>query len=102
MSTAKNKNLMEYITGLERVERFYEENGIDTSLFPLLRLKNCYNTLTDRAVIRNNREAAALFYREIDAIARHPMFGKLPLRYKLFVWGNQCLKNITPVTAAGR
>jgi glycosyltransferase involved in cell wall biosynthesis len=102
MTAKKNKKVMEYINGLSRVEACYQENGIGTGLFPLLRYKIAYKLLAgcsfSKAKKFNYSDYCLLynkFYNEIDAIIKHRLFHTLCFTDKCYAFAHSLLRRLS-------
>jgi len=86
MTGNTQKNVLEYLNSLSKVEEFYRQNGINNYLFPLLRLKIAYINLYGN--MHNTADAymklKEKFIADIKPIMSNSYFNRLCLKYKCF------------------
>jgi len=94
MTGNKNKKVMEYFSGLSRVEDFYKRNNVKTDLFPLLRLKIAYINLYGNLHSPSDeyKKLKQNFFSDTKQIISHIHFNKLCFKYKCFVFISLLIK----------
>lgn len=93
MSRGIKKNIMQYYTGLKKVEQFYKQKNIATDLFPLIRFKVAYSELVKcnlkkakKLGYNDYQTLAKIFIYDVKNITSNNLYKEYKLKYKLFIF----------------